>query len=157
MGAAFFYHLSEASAAQTLAMLLPKALAAGWRVEVRGTEPARMAALDAALWLGPDEGFLPHGLAGGPHDADQPVLLCAGQAAANDPNCLMAMDGAEVDPAEAAQAARVCILFDGQDEAAVAAARGQWKRLTEAGLPAQYWAQEGGRWMMKADKGGASG
>ncbi|MBI1418286.1 MAG: DNA polymerase III subunit chi [Limimaricola sp.] len=157
MGAAFFYHLTEASAAQTLAMLLPKALAAGWRVEVRGTDPARIEALDIALWQGPDEGFLPHGLAGGPHDAAQPVLLCAGQPAANDPTCLMAVDGAEVDPAEAARAERVCILFDGQDEGAVAAARGQWKQLTDAGLPAQYWAQEGGRWAMKAQKGDANG
>lgn len=149
MGAAFFYHLTESTAEQTLAMLLPRALDQGWRVEVRGRDPARMAALDAALWLGAEEAFLPHGLAGGPHDALQPVLLTAGQAASNDPACVMALDGAAVTAEEVALRARVCILFDGADGAALDHARGQWKDLTGAGCDAQYWAQEGGRWTKK--------
>ena len=78
--------------------LIGKSRAAGWRVELRGTDAARMARLDDLLWQG--EGFLPHGLAGGPHDALQPVLLTvAGQAGAGAP-CLIALDGAAVDPAE---------------------------------------------------------
>jgi DNA polymerase-3 subunit chi len=44
------------------------------------------------------------------------------------------------------------ILFDGSDTAAVAQARGQWRLLTGAGVGAKYWAQEGGRWVMKAEK-----
>lgn len=36
MGAAFFYHLTQAPLAVTLASLSEKSLAAGWRVEVRG-------------------------------------------------------------------------------------------------------------------------
>ena len=41
------------------------------------------------------------------------------------------------------------ILFDGQDPAAVEAARSQWRDVTGAGLAAVYWAQEGGRWVKK--------
>ena len=35
----------------------------------------------------------------------------------------------------------------------VEAARGQWKALTGAGLSAQYWSEESGRWQKKAEAG----
>ena len=69
MGAAYFYHLTRRPLEATLPLLLEKALAAGWRVAVRGVDAARLDRLDARLWLGPEDGFLPHGRAGGPHDA----------------------------------------------------------------------------------------
>ncbi|MEM7720517.1 MAG: DNA polymerase III subunit chi, partial [Pseudomonadota bacterium] len=30
-------------------------------------------------------------------------------------------------------------------------ARTQWRSLTEAGITAQYWAEEAGRWVKKAE------
>ena len=153
MGAVYFYHLTRAPLEHTLPVLLGKAREAGWRIAVRGTDAGRMAWLDDRLWLGPEEGFLPHGLAGGPHDAAQPILLTTGAQAANDPTCLMAVDGAEVAPEEVARLERVCILFDGNDDAALNRARGQWKALTDAGCAAQYWSEESGRWQKKAEKG----
>ncbi|MHA6323566.1 DNA polymerase III subunit chi [Roseivivax sp. CAU 1753] len=153
MGAAYFYHLTRRPLEETLPVLLEKSLAAGWRVAVRGRDAARMDWLDQRLWLGAADGFLPHGLAGGPHDARQPVLLLTGGAeAANDPACLMTVDGADVDAREVARMARVCVLFDGNDPAAVQAARVQWKALTDAGCSAQYWSEEAGRWEMKAER-----
>ena len=154
MGAALFYHLTRRPLEATLPVLLGKALEAGWRVELRGTDAARLAHLDAALWATPEDGFLPHGLAGGDHDADQPILLTTGGGAANGANCVMAVDGAEVAPGELAALHRAWILFDGHDGAAVQAARGQWKTLTGAGCAAQYWSEESGRWEMKAESGG---
>jgi DNA polymerase-3 subunit chi len=151
MGAVYFYHLTDSPPEAALRMLLPRALGQGWRVEVRGREAEPMARLDAALWEGPEDGFLPHGLAGGPHDALQPVLLTHGQEAANAPTCVMTVGGAEVAAEEVAACERVCVLFDGHDGAAVEAARGQWKALTGAGCTAQYWAQDGGRWVKKAE------
>lgn len=151
MGAAYFYHLTQKPLEATLPMLLGKALGAGWRVAVRGTDAARMDWLDQKLWLGPEEGFLPHGLAGGPHDAAQPVLLTVAAEAANDPQCLMTIDGADVAPDEVQRLERVCVLFDGNDPAAVDAARGQWRNLTGAGCSAQYWSEESGRWEKKAE------
>ena len=153
MGAAYFYHLTRAPLEVTLPMLLGKAMAAGWRVEVRGPDPARLDWLDQRLWLGAAEGFLPHGQAGGPHDALQPVPLCAvGQAATNDAACLMTLDGAVVSPDEVKALERVCVLFDGNDPDAVQAARVQWKALTDAGCSAQYWSEESGRWEKKAER-----
>ena len=75
MGAAYFYHLTRRPLEATLPTLLEKARGAGWRIAVRGVDAARMDWLDQKLWLGPEEGFLPHGLAGGDHDAHQPILL----------------------------------------------------------------------------------
>lgn len=151
MGAAYFYHLTRRPLEQTLPLLLEKALAAGWRVAVRGCDPARMDWLDARLWLGPEDGFLPHGRAGGPHDAAQPVLLTTGAELPNGAACLMAVDGAEVTPQEVQALERVCILFDGNDEAAKTAARGQWRALSGAGCAAQYWSEASGKWEKKAE------
>lgn len=150
MGAAYFYHLTNSTLEQTLPMLLAKSRAAGWVIELRGTDRAAMERLDAALWQGPPDGFLPHGLAGGPHDAEQPVLLTLGQGAANGPTALLSVQGADVTVDEVQAMQRVSILFDGHDGAALDRARGQWKALTKAGCSAQYWSQESGRWEMKA-------
>jgi DNA polymerase-3 subunit chi len=150
MGEAYFYHLTRAPLEQTLPVLLTRALGAGWRVAVRARDTARLEWLDDKLWLGPEDDFLPHGLAGGEHDAIQPVLLTTG-AAANDPACVMTIDGAEITAGEVQALERVCILFDGNDDSAVQAARVQWKTLTGAGCGAKYWSEETGRWQMKAE------
>jgi DNA polymerase-3 subunit chi len=153
MGAAFFYHLTQNPLEVTLPLLLEKARGAGWAILVRGRDAARMDWLDQKLWLGPDEGFLPHGQAGGPHDALQPVLLTAQEGNPNNAACVMSVDGADVTPEELNSAERVCILFDGHDPDAVAHARQQWKTLTDAGCAAQYWSEESGRWEKKAESG----
>lgn len=149
MGAAYFYHLTERPLEATLPVLVSKALDAGWRVAVRGRDPALLDRLDRTLWQG--DGFLPHGVAGGPHDAMQPVLLTTSAEAANGAVCLMCVGGADVTVDEVRRLERVCILFDGADGGAVEFARNQWKALTGAGAEAQYWAEEGGRWVRKAE------
>jgi DNA polymerase III subunit chi len=146
MGNTLFYHLTRSPVETLLPMLLDKALAAGWQVAVRGTDAERMRWLDERLWLGPEDRFLPHGLAGGAHDAAQPVLLTTESESPNGAACLVAIDGAAVSAQEALALERVCILFDGADAAAVAHARDQWSVLAEAGVALQYWSEAGGRW-----------
>jgi DNA polymerase-3 subunit chi len=156
MGAAYFYHLTRAPLEVTLSMLLGKARGAGWRACVRGTDAAHMDTLDEALWLqGRNEAFLPHGRAGQPHEADQLILLTTGADMPNGATCLMTVVGADVSPGEVQLLDRVCVLFDGNDDAAVAHARTQWKALTDAGCAAQYWSEASGRWEKKAEKEGA--
>lgn len=149
MGNALFYHLTRSPAARLVPLLLGKSLQAGWRVELRGTDRARMARLDDELWLA--EGFLPHGMAGGPHDAMQPVLLTLGGAEGGNTgaDCLIALDGAAVAPEECVAAQRICIVFDGNDPPALERARDQWRALTGAGVTAEYWSEAGGRWERK--------
>ena len=151
MVAAYFYHLTERPLEATLPVLLGKAIDVGWTVAVRGTEEAMLERLDRQLWYG--DGFLPHGLAGGPHDDMQPVLLTTSTEATNGSSCVMCVGGAEVSVEEAQALERVCILFDGADPQAVEHARGQWRSLTEGGVAAQYWAEDGGRWVKKAESG----
>ncbi|TMM54791.1 DNA polymerase III subunit chi [Sulfitobacter sabulilitoris] len=151
MGTAMFYHLTQRPMEETLAMLLGKARGAGWRVAVRGTDAGRMTWLDERLWLGAEDAFVPHGLAGGPHDALQPVLLTTGREAPNGASCLMAVDGAPVEPSEVADLERVCVLFDGNDAEALDVARRQWKAMKDARMPAQYWSEDSGRWEKKSE------
>lgn len=145
-----FYHLTRSPVEAALAQLLPRALAAGWRVAIRGADAKRLEWLDEKLWLGPEEDFLPHGLAGGPHDARQPILLTTEAHAPNAPQVLAILDGAPVTPDEATGLQRLWILFDGGDPTAVEGARALYCRFREAGLPPQYWSEESGRWQRKA-------
>jgi DNA polymerase-3 subunit chi len=152
MGASYFYQLTETPLEAALPQLLTRALGAGWRIAVRGRSAEFLDQLDQRLWLGPEEGFLPHGMAGGPHDAEQPVLLTSGAESPNGAVCVMAVESADVSAEEVKGLERVCVIFDGADQAALDHARGQWKALTDAGCEAQYWAQDGGRWVKKAEK-----
>ncbi len=149
MGAALFYHLTRSAPEMLLPVLIGKSLEAGWRVELRGDRRETLEALDQRLWQG--DGFQPHGLAGGPHDARQPVLLTVAgtEAATNLPACLITVHGADLSPEDCAALQRCCILFDGNDPAALERARSQWRALTAAGVEAQYWSEASGRWERK--------
>lgn len=150
MAEVFFYHLTRSPLEQVLPDLLELCLRRDWRVCVRGADEQRLSWLDDRIWMHRDEAFLPHGRQGGPHDALQPILLTTG-AAANLADVLMLIDGSRPDLAEIAEFERVCILFDGNSDGAVNAARGDWKTVAEANVPAQYWAQDDGKWLKKAE------
>jgi DNA polymerase-3 subunit chi len=155
MGVVMFYHLTRSSVEETLLMLLPRAMAQGWRVMLRGGDRAALEALDTRLWAVESLPFLPHGMEGGPFDADQPVLIGQGPIA-NGAHGLLLIDGADTDPVEARLLERVWLLFDGNNGGQLSAARQKWKALTEAGLAAQYWSEESGRWEKKAEKPGTA-
>ena len=147
-----FYHLTRSSPQETLAMILPRALAAGWRVMLRGTDRVALEQLDQTLWTaGGDESFLPHGLQGGPHDADQPILLGTG-AIGNAAQALVLLDAADTTSEETTPLHRLWVIFDAADQSALTAARTLWTKLTAAGQHAQYWSEETGRWAMKTEK-----
>lgn len=152
MAEVFFYHLTRTPLEVTLPELLEKSRARGWKALVKCGTSARMNWLDERLWTGQDAGFLPHAVSGGADDADQPVLLTLDETAANGAQILMAVDGASVSADEVERFQRVCVVFDGNDTAALDFARGQWKLLTDAGCPAKYWSQETGSWAQKASK-----
>ncbi len=152
MARALFYHITRSAPEATVALLAGRALGQGWRVMLRGTDEGRLRWFDDWFWAEPEDGFLPHGLEGGPDDARQPLLLGTGPLR-NAPQGLMLIDGAGTTPEEARGLERVWVLFDGADEGAVAGARALWKRLTDGGIPAQYWSEETGRWQMRTERG----
>lgn len=157
MGEAKFFHLTRSIPEDVVRLNVTRALAMGWRVVIRGRDRAALERLDERLWLEPDDSFLPHGLCGGPHDADQPVLLTDRAAMANGAAALLALDGADVSAEEVAGLQRAWIVFDGADPAALEVARHQWRLLTGAGVTAEYWSEETGRWAMKMARQGQDG
>lgn len=152
MAEVYFYQLSRQPLEEALGQLLARALQNGWRVAVRGTDPAQLASLDSALWTAEAGSFLPHGLAGGPQDADQPILLTLSAKAANRPHCVMLIDSAALDASDFTQPERTCVIFDGNDPASLENARAQWRQATDSGTRALYWAEEHGKWLKKAER-----
>lgn len=144
----WFYHLEQTGLDQALPELLEKTLARGWRAVVRTRDPERIEHLDGWLWSYRDDSFLPHGPDGEPNAARQPVLLTMGHDNPNQAQALFLVDGAEF--GDLAGYVRCVVLFDGRDEAALAAARAQWSAIKAAGLSQSYWRQQDRGWEKQA-------
>ncbi len=145
-----FYHLQGQRLEGVLPALLEKSLARGWRVIVQGSSEERIEALDAHLWTYRDDGFLPHGTWREQDSAAQPVLLTVHEGNPNAADVRFLIDGAPV-PADAEAYQRIVLLFDGEDEEAVGAARAHWTEAKAKGFEATYWqSDENGRWAKKA-------
>lgn len=148
----WFYHLTRQPLERVLPALLEKTLQRGWRAVVQSGSEERIAALDDLLWTYSDSSFLAHGTA---RDGDvemMPVFLTAEASNPNGAQARFMVDGADVS-AIAADGAyeRVLILFDGNDDEQLMAARANWKQLKDAGLAVSYWQQsEAGGWDKKA-------
>ena len=84
--------------------------------------PERLDHLDGWLWSYRDDSFLPHGLAGEPNAARQPVLLTT--EAQGNPNQADAL-----------------FLIDGAEPGALDLARRQWSALKAQGAALSYWKQ----------------
>jgi len=147
-----FYHLTRTGPDQALPALLGRTLAANERAVVRVTDAARVAALDEALWASQDPDWLPHGNARTGHAALQPIWITASDENPNGARFLFLLDG--IGCADLLAWARVFDLFDGRDEAAVAAARGRWTAAKELGATLAYWQQTDRGWAKRgADAG----
>jgi len=145
-----FYHLQNQPLERVLPTLLEKSLERGWRVVVQAASEERIEALDAHLWTFRDDSFLPHGTHKQPEANEQPILLTVNDDNPNKAEVRFLIDGAPV-PADASPYARIVLLFDGDDEDAVAAARARWSEAKEKGLDATYWQPDApGRWVKKA-------
>ena len=145
-----FYHLQGQKLEGVLTPLLEKSLERGWKVAEQGATEERIDALDAHLWTYRDDGFLPHGTWREAEAALQPVLLTLDDGNPNAATVRFLIEGAAV-PADAASYQRLVLVFDGDDDGAVAAARAQWTDAKARGFEATYWQpDEQGRWVKKA-------
>ncbi|MEM7191007.1 MAG: DNA polymerase III subunit chi [Pseudomonadota bacterium] len=147
-----FYHLTEVPLERALPVMLSRTLERGQRAVVRGGHAERLGFLNSLLWTSDGGGFLPHGMDGDPDPGHHPVWLTASNEIPNGADTLFLIDGAAATTAEMTALGVTAILFDGHDSTAVEAARGQWREVTGAGLPAVYWAQtSSGGWEKKAE------
>ncbi|TVQ81945.1 MAG: DNA polymerase III subunit chi [Micavibrio sp.] len=140
-----FYHLTRGGTEQFLPPLLEKIYAGGMRILVRLGSAERVAALDAMLWSHHPEGFLPHSAEKDEFTEEQPVFLTAENENPNKADVLVLADG--VLPEKPEDFSICCILFNGLDEEATAAARTQWKAFRDKGFETVYFRQtETGGW-----------
>jgi DNA polymerase-3 subunit chi len=145
----FFYHLERQPLESVLPRMLVTSLDRGWRVVVQAGSEERAEALASLLWSFDDDSFLPHGTKADGYPDLQPVWLTALDENPNNANVRFYVDGAPVGEIE--NLVRAVILFDGNDAAAVQAARDGWKRFRSAGHEVSYWQQdEQGRWQNRA-------
>src|SRR3954470_3295444 len=128
-----FYHLQRQPLERVLPTLLEKSLERGWRVVVQASSDERAEALDAHLWTYKDDGFLPHGTTREAEVAMQPVLLTTQDDNRNGATVRFLLDGGAVPP-DAAAYDRLVLLFDGDDDDAVATARTRWGEAKAQGF-----------------------
>lgn len=151
MPRADFYHLLRFRLEDALPRLLERAVQTGTRILVVAGSAERVEDLNIHLWSDRNR-FLPHGSARDGHAADQPIWLTDDPG--DNPNgarFLFLCDGME--SPLAASMERVFDLFNGNDPAAVEAARGRWKARMAEGHALHYWQQsDDGRWVEKASR-----
>ena len=144
-----FYHLQRSPLEQALPRLLEKTLAVGKRAVVLAGSEERVEALAMTLWTYHQDSWLPHGTAKDGEAEHQPIWLSARDENPNGATFLFLTDGMDTGTIDAFE--RCFDLFDGNDEAALAAARQRWKTRKESGHAVTYWQQtERGGWEQKA-------
>jgi DNA polymerase III subunit chi len=133
-----FYHLERRRIDQALPRLLERALEEGRRVLVRASSDEMVAALNERLWTYDDASFLAHGGSGDGDPMAQPIFLTCEPENSNAATMLVRLSGVEAGETDEAFDL-VVLLFEGRDEAALAHARGEWRRLNDQGRTISYW------------------
>ncbi|WP_374546755.1 DNA polymerase III subunit chi [Rhodoblastus sp.] len=146
MAEVWFYQLQRRALDQVLPALIERTLQRGWRAVVQARAPERLQAIDDLLWTYADDSFLPHGSQAAGDPDLQRVWLTCGEDNPNDARIRFLVDGAEAAPFLDAGYERLILLFDGRDEASLAAAREQWRSLKQGAAELSYWreTEEGG-------------
>ena len=145
-----FYHLQRQPLDAVLPQLVERSLARGWRVVIQVGSEERLSYLDDHLWTYAEDSFLPHALGREPSSADERVVLTGSVENVNGAAVRFLVDGATL-PSDLAGYERIVVMFDGNDEQALAGARELWKHVRLQGHEATYWQQaESGRWEKKA-------
>jgi DNA polymerase III subunit chi len=88
-----FYQLGGTQPDGVIAAIAGRLLGGGQRLLVVAADEALLSRLDRQLWDQGATSFLPHGLAGGPDDAAQPILLSTGTDAPNLARNILVADG----------------------------------------------------------------
>jgi DNA polymerase-3 subunit chi len=139
-----FYHLRTTPLDRALPRLLERALGEGHRVVVIAGSEERVDDLDTLLWTYSEASFLPHGSKRDGNASRQPIWLTVEEENPNRASMLVLVDEARA--VRLADYQRVCDVFDGNDPAAVEAARQRWREAKAAGHELIYWEQTPGGW-----------
>ncbi len=143
-----FYHLQTKRLEQALPEIMAKALERQYRVVIKTTGPQRAAQLEEALWTYDAGSFLPHGHVRDGFESQQPIWITDADENPNAATMLVLTDG--LASPLMADFPLCCEIFDGNDAAALAAARAHWKDYKAKGYDLSYFQQdENGKWQKK--------
>lgn len=143
-----FYHLQRSRLEDALPMLLGKTLDANKRAVVIAGSSERVGHLDGALWTSDPASWLPHGTDRDGAPEDHPIWLTEDDENPNGATFLFLTDGAG--SSKVSDFERCFVMFDGNDQDALSAARERWKSLKSDGHDLTYWKQ-GERGWVKQD------
>ena len=153
-----FYQLKKHPLEQALPKLIEKVVSSGAKAVIMAESKERIAVLSSRMWTYDPGAFLAHGSAADGNPQLQPVWLTDADENPNAAQVLFLTDGAV--SGTVAGYGLCCELFDGNDDAIVAAARDRWRGYLEAEYHLTYWQQnESGAWEKKAESNqpGANG
>lgn len=137
-----FYQLTRDPVEAVLPLIARNTLATGQRLLVVSSDPAQLTRIGEGLWTRIPDSFLAHGMAGGEHDARQPILLSGEVSATNGARFVAFADGEWREAGESFD--RAFLLFN---DATIEAARNLWRALSARdGMERHFWRQEGGKW-----------
>jgi DNA polymerase-3 subunit chi len=140
-----FYRLTRDPVERVLPVIATRVLGNGDRLLVVAASAMQRQAIDGALWTLQPTGFLPHGHAGSPDEAIEPILL-AGAIDAGVPNGASHVALADGEWREEALGfARAFLLFD---DGRIDDARAIWRALAaREDVDNRFWKQDDrGRW-----------
>lgn len=144
-----FYHLEHQTLDEVLPRMLQLTLERGGRAVVQTGSDERTEQLTDLLWTFDQESFLAHGSKADGEPGLQPIWLTAQDENPNGANVRFYVDGARAGSIDGLE--RAIVIFDGRDEAAVEAARQDWKRFKAGAHEVSYWQQdEQRRWQNRA-------
>lgn len=119
------------------------------RLIIRCRSQHRATEIDRILWEKPVNSFLPHGLAGGEFDDEQPVLLTWEAHHQPDIKVLLLYEAPECELAEISNVERVLCVFDQRQQAQRERARTLWRTIATTNRSMQFWADDETGWTLK--------
>lgn len=149
------YHLLSTSRERAVPALMQKVLVSGAKAVMILDNDASLKTMSDALWSTDPASFIPHGGPRDGHESEQPIYLSLTDTNPNGATILCILDGST--PASLATYTKVLDVFDGTNDAAVAAARARWTQYKEQGYALQYVKQQpGGGWKIEAESAAAA-
>jgi DNA polymerase-3 subunit chi len=138
-----FYQLSRDPAELVLPQIARNTLRAGERLLVVSGDAEQLGRISMGLWGRIADSFLAHGIAGGEHDARQPILLADSMQPVNGARFVAIADGMWRDAEPEFE--RTFYVFG---ETTLQAARDCWRMLgARDGVERRFWKQQGGKWV----------
>ncbi len=149
MAEVWFYHLERTTADDELPRLLQRGLERGLRMSVVLPTIERVREFSLKLWGLEDTAFIPHGYEGEPNATQQNIYLCTDDMPLNAAVYCFYLDGTA--PSTIQNIERASIMFDGNNETAIAQARTLWRGFKSENATIRYWKQDDeGRWKDQA-------